>query len=227
MPGLREREQIGQKRLLETGLPLANRSHCLKITTLLWQNMNQSRGGRFPFLMSNVNKISLQPRALCFRDLREGEPRNSHPHIQALVVWRRYSVPSGHRPPSRGDQVPGKTALQFASGLCTQISLVGNQNAQFRVQAGAGGAGMQWGLFPVWQEEVPRARSGSGGSAALPDSQSRCSSLTVSSCKALLQSLQGSRAGTASELYSLSHLCFPNTFPIPLLLFALPFPPKN
>lgn len=79
MPGLREREQTGQKHLLETGLPLANRSHCLKITTLLWQNMNHSRGGRFPFLMSIVNKISLQPRALCFRDLGEGEPRNSHP----------------------------------------------------------------------------------------------------------------------------------------------------
>lgn len=114
--------------------------------------MNQSRSDQLPFLMSNLCKISLQPRALCFRDLREEEPSNSHPHIQILVLWIRYSVPSGHRSPSHGHQVPGRTALQFASGLCTQISLVGNQNARFRVQARAGGAGMQWDLSPVWQK---------------------------------------------------------------------------
>lgn len=172
MPGLREREWTGQvEASLEDSLPLANRGHCLKISTLLWQNMNQSRGDRFPFLMSNISKISLQPRALCFRDLREGDPRNSPPCIQTHgSLDMLLCTPSGHRPLSHGDQVPGRTALQFASGLCTQISLVGNQNAQFRVQAGVGGAGMQWGLSPVWQEDVPRALSGSGGSAALPDS---------------------------------------------------------
>lgn len=61
---------------------------------------------------------------------------------------------------------------------------------------------MEWGLSPGLQEAVPRARSGSG---ALQHSQALCVD-AAAPCKAQLQSLQGSRAGTVSELYSLTTL---------------------
>lgn len=175
----------------------------------------------------NVSKISLQPRALCLSDLREGEPRNSHPNIQTPVVWIRYSVPSGHTPPSHGEQVPGRTALWFASGLCTQISHVGNQNAGLRVQAGAGRAGMQRGLSPAGQEDAPRAPSGPGGSAALPDSQCRCSSLSVSFANPCHSRCEGAVLGLLLSCILSRVSAFQIPFTHPLLLSALLSPPPK
>lgn len=89
---------------------------------------------------------------------------------------------------------------------------------------------MQWGLTPARHEDVLRVLLGSGGFVA-PQALSlgagrRCSNPTVCSCKALPQLLQGSVAGTAAELCSVSHLCFPNTSHS-LLLLALPCKKKK
>lgn len=182
------------------GFPNANRSHCLKITILLCPNSNRSRSDQLPPLRSSA--------ALCLRDLRGEEPRNSHPHIQTPVAWTCCSVPpSGQRPPSAGDQVPGRTPLQ----------LFWLEHPNF--SCGTPDARSQGDL--VSPQDGKRMCLGSGGTAGLPELLCRHISLATSSHK----HCKGATPGLLRSSV-LSHLCPPNTFPLPLLFFTLPFPPE-
>lgn len=137
---------------------------------------------------------------MCCRDRREEELRDGHPTSKPWQFGSGALFPAGIG-----------MELRFLAGLrcslCSQISLMGSQNAQIRVQGGTGGAGMQW-------ESLPSMARGWAGHQQGPLAKPSCSH-----CKGAVRGLPLSCV--------LSHLCFPDTFLI--LCHCLPSPacPQN
>lgn len=100
VPVLGEKEQTGQvEASLEDRLPACKQKSLPENHHPTLAKGESALGWPIPLPREQCKQESLQPRASCFRDLREGEPGNSHPRSRPLVVWIGYSVPSGHRPP--------------------------------------------------------------------------------------------------------------------------------